>query len=1289
MKKRILALLLSVVITFSLVMPALTAQAASGISVYHNGEAVTAVSFPENVGTTVSAPSVEGCSAYQWQILIPGTNTWVNIYQENEKSLELSLAMIANMVNNKDAARIRCCLTVSGEKIYSEPVSVTTSEAVYPKAEPFVYVPAEAPVNKAKNEAPAPAKEAPAQVNVEENAEVDVEGVDGEELVVAAFAEEEASIKATATLNSYTIQIKYVFADGSLAAQSWEGTFTEGSSYTLDVTSPKVNGYVADKAKIEKTYTSITADETFTVTYTPTQVKYTVKHFQQNVSGEDYTEVTADRVEHNDKYANDQVGAGHANTYTGFKTLDYDTTTAIAADGSTELEIYYDRLYYLMSFDLEGGYGVEPIYARYGTPISVGTPSKAGYTFNGWNKTIPSTMPAENTKFTASWVAGNTVNVNVVFWYENANDDNYTFVGSAKTAVAYNEGKKVKADDFDDLSFTNRDDLHFKFNASNSLNTPEVTLKADGSTIVNVYFTRNRYLMIFYNCMKSGHTTDTIDCYPRDYKNAHDWAINTLNDLGVDYTNNDVVGKEVASGNRPWQLSVYTRKWQQNVRPDWAAGIANREATRRWMPYAVNGADGKQIYNGELNVSTMNVMPDADIVFWFKSKGEEKCTMNYWVTPAPGESLEGKTTKEDNGITYILKDQVVTMMGGITEKEEYVDIEGFTKVYTWSQLDTMGYRTSGSGWNKAEMFYSRNSYKLAYINDGETVKTVDVPFEALIKGANNNTFVPAYPSDWEPGAYEFAGWYLDENCTVAVDWNTQKMPVGGFSVYAKWAPVIHTVNLKDYANGGVIQSYKVAHGDTLTDPPANPTKDGYEFIAWFYVDENGVEKPFTFEMPIKNDIDLYPKWKEVAIVKGTISYELEDGTKIADDSAIEALVGDTKTYDAKANEQLYADYQEHYFPKEVSHSITFKMDQTENVYTFVYVYKDSVPYTVKYLEEGTEKVLAEEKHVDSTKAAVTENFKPIAGYLPDLYKKTLLLDADDENVLIFWYHKDAESAPILRGHYLENAEDDEYTTYQELVDGYGKIGQSYSEDPLTSFVGVDYNGFTLNESKSTMSGVLTADGLELKLYYDRNLYPYEFRFVDTNGKVLKTSVTGTAKFEATVSYEAPVIPGYELIMDDEMISGTPKKEIDIAIEDDVNTAVKNVKTFVYKAALADLKITKSGANTTLDPNQTFMFHITGTPADPNLPAVDMMVTISGNGDVDILDLPVGNYTVTEIEDWSWRYETENSFQITLNDPENTTEVEFVNERKNSSWLSGDSWCKNIWGTTSFVAHKTN
>lgn len=175
--------------------------------------------------------------------------------------------------------------------------------------------------------------------------------------------------------------------------------------------------------------------------YHPALVNFTIKHYEQNVDNDEYTLV---ETETEKGYTEDPVGDALAKDKAGFYALLYDTTTPIAADGSTVVEIYYDRYYYLMTFDLGGGYGVEPIYARYGAPIEIGAPERPGYTFTGWNPVVPNTMPAytdeqlanrENV-YTAQWQAEDQVDVTLVFWGENADDEEYSYLGSAVTTAA-------------------------------------------------------------------------------------------------------------------------------------------------------------------------------------------------------------------------------------------------------------------------------------------------------------------------------------------------------------------------------------------------------------------------------------------------------------------------------------------------------------------------------------------------------------------------------------------------------------------------------------------------------------------------------------------------------------------------------------------------------------------------------------------------------------------------------------------------------------------------------------
>ena len=59
---------------------------------------------------------------------------------------------------------------------------------------------------------------------------------------------------------------------------------------------------------------------------------------------------------------------------------------------------------YTITFDTNGGSGIAPITQDYGTEITApDNPTRKGYTFKGWDKEIPESMPAENLTITARW----------------------------------------------------------------------------------------------------------------------------------------------------------------------------------------------------------------------------------------------------------------------------------------------------------------------------------------------------------------------------------------------------------------------------------------------------------------------------------------------------------------------------------------------------------------------------------------------------------------------------------------------------------------------------------------------------------------------------------------------------------------------------------------------------------------------------------------------------------------------------------------------------------------------
>ena len=102
-----------------------------------------------------------------------------------------------------------------------------------------------------------------------------------------------------------------------------------------------------------------------------------------------------------------------------------------------------------------------------------------------------------------------------------------------------------------------------------------------------------------------------------------------------------------------------------------------------------------------------------------------------------------------------------------------------------------------------------------------------------------------------------------------------------------------------------------------------------------------------------------------------------------------------------------------------------------------------------------------------------------------------------------------------------------------------------------------------------------------------------------------------------------------------------------------------------KDVYADLTITKTGANETADPGQSFLFTVTG----PDNYSTEVIIV--GNDSVTLKNLKIGTYTVAENTGWSWRYRPkENDKEITLVANQTNT-VTIENERKKDQWLDGN------------------
>ena len=86
-----------------------------------------------------------------------------------------------------------------------------------------------------------------------------------------------------------------------------------------------------------------------------------------------------------------------------FKGWDKEIPETMPADNIT-VKAQWEINQYTITFDTNGGSEIVPITQDYGTEITApDNPTRKGYTFKGWDREIPKTMPAENITITARW----------------------------------------------------------------------------------------------------------------------------------------------------------------------------------------------------------------------------------------------------------------------------------------------------------------------------------------------------------------------------------------------------------------------------------------------------------------------------------------------------------------------------------------------------------------------------------------------------------------------------------------------------------------------------------------------------------------------------------------------------------------------------------------------------------------------------------------------------------------------------------------------------------------------
>ena len=454
---------------------------------------------------------------------------------------------------------------------------------------------------------------------------------------------------------------------------------------------------------------------------------------------------------------------------------------------------------YWVTFNTTGGSMVASRSIKKGEALNLSTvtvPYRTGYSFKGWSTTadganvVTSIAPTADTTLYAVW-EGDDVKYMVVYWGENADDTNYSALATA--TLTGKVGSTVTLDATTGaLPNSVSDGQHFKISRSDS-----ATIRADGSSVLNVYFSRNSYKLTFRE-------------YTRGFFSG---SYHTVATITAKY--NASIFAEF--GKHPFNTTYNGRAWE---------------------------CTDSNKYNYALQ--TLDRMPGFDATFNLYDKSSNKLKTIYYYVQNVGTTVNSNRWPTSTA-NFSLYKEIQTYFNYATYDEEYHNIDGFNR-YSASVAGFYRNQKDFSN-NTLYLYYMRKSYTLTFNNYG-AVSDNTVEYEAKLDSYNN--YVPARPEGFSENAV-FMGWYEVEpsqitSTTQHFDFTGKTMPADNLTLFAYWVekPVTLTVQVPTLG-GYTASNYEVAIGtvisgvDVFKDAEAKIAAAGRTVLKWVYEDGTAVD----------------------------------------------------------------------------------------------------------------------------------------------------------------------------------------------------------------------------------------------------------------------------------------------------------------------------------------------------------------------------------------------------------------------------------------------------------------
>ncbi|HIH7917344.1 TPA: InlB B-repeat-containing protein [Streptococcus suis] len=825
------------------------------------------------------------------------------------------------------------------------------------------------------------------------------------------------------------------------------------------------------------------------VKFVPYNAEYEVVYKLKNLTGSGYSDIQT--VPTRGVLGSTVTPQILTYSYADFERVD---TQKIDSASGQKMYVYYTRKNFTLSYNSNGGSNVSQQSGLYDSRIKISTttPTKEGYTFEGWydnpdltgSKITNFLTLKKDTTLYAKWTP-NSVAYTVVYYkqqYDNATGTIKWVYDSAKEATA-KVGTTVSATNAPTIP-TNLP-YHEVDATENATSTVEIA--ADGSSILPVYYKLKRYTFVFNLNGPAYWDTGRI-------------RINNVTYNLSNYTiPNVVLGQDISSLWPSSSEEVYD-EYGNYFFDYWRE---SRSKTKRF----------------EVTPDLLNLASENNLIFqtavWINSG--TRASVEYWLQSADDPNL------------YVLSNkysQSFIRTGGLTAKEifGYIYQENYTPP---------GYQASQTRGNPYvyRFYYNRTNYKIDYYFNGSRLRTIErLPFERNINDSTYN-YIPERPNNVDPD-YTWGGWYADADLTAPYSFST--MPANNLVLYAKWIAPKFKITFDINGGNGTsppdqsVEKYKYAKA------PADPTREHYNFLGWYT--EDG--KLYSWSDQVTKDVKLTAKW-ELKPLTYTVRYlEAGTNTQLAADKVItspalvlnqvitEKALGITGYRPDKSSQSINLNFSEN--------EITFYYSPKvkEVVYTVKYVLKDNpaieVAPTVTRKVDGSiiraKETAADvnKQHLQSQSGVTAEMLE--MDYYPTVNTQSLILTSNDaNNVIVFEYVGfDTQTFTV---NYLDM--DGKKIDGQEPLVVYRKKPGSFVVDHKT------INGYTYdhsldseNAADKTVYRVSKGGHITIDLYYKKNL---ALTALDKSKVYDGTALSSSGLSDLNPSYSSELKTGDKLV----------------------------------------------------------------------------------------------------------------------------------------------------------------